>query len=380
MLDALKNLVKHTSYQSIKNIDNTRFDSNVLKEIANRRKTDTLFHTILSINLGFTTGAGYFLSSTDDDMGDKSKERIEEWIKLNEFDDIIAQISEDLLSSGNCWIRIIQDPLEIMVLPLGDVNPIEYDDMGKVSKWNYTINGQYIEVNSNELIHATWRKDATGFGKGIGSAAASRGTGYYSNSGVLVQKQNYFETREGILDLSLKAYAASLPRFVATTSNGNEESVNALTEGLTSLEPLSSLAVSDDIDIKELSLDSKSKIDAMIQVLQQEDVTALASPIQQLWSLRGHSWAAARESVRVMMPFLHSFELAVERTLNNILNQVIQHEFIERPVTISFEQSERIEISDVKEIMDIVNSNEQLRSEVTADTIKELLNKAGVEI
>ena len=352
-------------------------DINLLKEIEARRKTDTLLNTVMTLNIGFTTGSGYFLESESD----LNQEAIQQWINLTEFDDCIYAMSEDLLSAGNSFILLRDGESGIkqcVVLPLGSVTIIDHDEIGQPSRYAVALNGTYNEYDKSEIIHATWRKGSDGLGKGIASAAAAKGTGYFSNSGQRVRKQNYFETREGILDLSLKAYAASLPRYLATTSNANQESVTALSNALAKLEPLSSLAVSDDIDIQEMSLDSKSKIDAMIQVLNQEDVTALASPIRQMWSLRGHSWAAARESVRVMMPFLYSFELTVTRVVNRIFEQILNN--TDQPVTISFSAFERPTVESIKGIVEVINSMPSITSLVDPEKILSLLEASGYDL
>ena len=377
MFSWINKIIKHnTTIQYNSNESYGTGELNLLQEIANRRKTDTLLNTVLTLNIGFTTGSGYFLESESNN--ESQKEALQEWIDLTDFEDSIYSISEDLLAAGNAFI-LVQDNSGVprcVVLPLDAVNVTEHDDLGQPAKYGVSLNGTYNEYNASEIIHATWRKGSDGYGKGIASAAAQKGTGYFSNSGQRVRKQNYFETREGILDLSLKAYAASLPRYLATTSNANQESVNALSTALAKLEPLSSLAVSDDISIQEMSLDSKSKIDAMIQVLNQEDVTALASPIQQMWSLRGHSWAAARESVRVMMPFLHSFEITVEKVINRIFKMVIA----DTDVKISFSAFERPTIDQVKTVTDIVNSNPSLAALVDPEKILAMINDVGYDL
>lgn len=380
MLNWLKRrIINHESVSSVSGISEVT-DNNLLREIEIRKRTDTLLNTVLTLDIGFTTGSGYFLESESEN----SVAIIQQWIKQSRFEDVIHQISEDLLASGNCYFSIIRDSNKIptvTVFELGSVNVVETDSStGLPLNYGVTSNGAYQIIQAKDLTHSTWRKGSDGFGRGIASAAASRGAGYFSNNGNRIRKQNYFETREGILDLSLKAFASSLPRYLATTSNANEESVQKLSDSLSRIEPLSSLAVSDDVTISEMSLNSRNKIDAMIQVLNQEDVSALASPIQQMWSLRGHSWAAARESVRVMMPFLYSFELTVTNVINEIFDTILQDSGVVEPVRIRFGGNERVNINDVKTIVDIINSNQAVLDLTDPQKILNLLKNAGIDI
>ena len=361
----------HTSVRNTNS--NNLLDYNVFQEIMARRKTDTLLNVVMTVNIGFSTGAGYFITSESE----SAKQTIEEWINAVDFEDSIHQLSEDLLSSGNSFVKMGSDKIPI-VLPLDSVTVAEYESVGKISKYAVNTNAGYEELSPDDLYHFTWRKSSDGLGVGIASAASMQGSGYFSNSGLRVRKQNYFESREGILDLSLKAFASSLPRYLATTSNANEESVKTLADSLSSLEPLSTLAVSDDISINEMSLDSRSKIDAMIQVLNQEDVTALVSPLHQIWSLQGHSWAAARESVRVMMPFLYSFETAVSKSCNTLFSKVLGTD--QNIVEINFGQNERMDLDNIKVLSDILNANPETKALIPPDTILRLIEQAGVNI
>lgn len=304
-----------------------------MAELVRRRKTDYLFNMVCHINTAYSTGAGFYnTANTDEMVGRKCLESIDEFCDEWELDDLHQKIALDVWTSGNAFLDAVE--MEggrlggLRILPLSSFTRIYRDEDGIAQRYEQSWGGRYSHVDAKDIMHFRWmEEDASAWGTGTGQILARRGLGYKTNSGQTVHRPSLFETREMMDDIAIKITYSGMPRFSVKAPDAKADDLRQLTSLYSKLDPLQHIVHNYDTDIQNLSLDTNGKYESFFKRTDNASIAAMMNPIIQLWTSMSFTYASAMEAIDAMMPLVRIYQRAHKRFIErNVYRRIIMDE------------------------------------------------------
>ena len=361
-----------------------------MDHLVNRMKTDLLLNMTIQTNVAYSVGAGYYISTEEDNpAAKKNREFVELWCDEQNLDEKNQEISRDVWLSGNCFLDMHADDVNpingFTVVPLSSIRRIGRDKYGDPTHYHQQWGSGIHDIPASKILHFKWRAINNGaWGEGLGQIQARRGMGYTPQNGKdKLYRPPQFEVNEMLSHTAAMLAYAGVPRYVISDPNMKESDVTNIISNLGKLKPLQHMVANHDIKVQTTSLQTAHNTNQ--ERLDSDAITASISPILNLWKNMSFTYASSKEAVEAMMPLIDMYQRAHQRFIEqNIFKPLIISEYSERawqnaPVKLNWGKKEGVPLEDIAAVFEILK-DPLISPHVNIEDVFNLLQDAGIDV